>query len=143
MQNDELRRVQEVLHTERGAIYVIGEVCRRLYHAPRVARGADSTAFAGEGYQVVVPTIVTAGAGTDAATAGRAVAGALWPVGWCEWGLPCDCAVAVCMVQRPDGRGIRHTTVYPFSYLTPTHAEQTDSKKPEPPRDRKRAANPS
>ena len=34
-----------------------------LSHAPGVARGADATAFAGEGDQIVVPAGVTPGAG--------------------------------------------------------------------------------
>jgi len=34
-----------------------------LGHAPRVARGADATAFAGEGDQEVVPAVVTPDAG--------------------------------------------------------------------------------
>ena len=34
---------------------------------------------------------------------GLAAAAALQPAWWCDWGLPCDCAVAVCMVQRLDG----------------------------------------
>jgi hypothetical protein len=33
-------------------------VCRRLHHAPGVARGAHATALAGEGHKVVVSTIV-------------------------------------------------------------------------------------
>ena len=41
---------------------VVGEVCRRLCHAPHVARGADATAFAGEGQQKVVPADVAPGA---------------------------------------------------------------------------------
>ena len=50
---------------------VVGEVCRRLHHAPRVARVAHATAFAGEDHDVVVATITTAGTrkavGEDAA----------------------------------------------------------------------------
>lgn len=42
---------------------VVRQVCRRLYHAPCVARGEHAPAFAGEGDEVVAPTIVTAGAG--------------------------------------------------------------------------------
>jgi hypothetical protein len=42
---------------------VITQVRGSLYHAPRVARGADPTAFAGEGHEVVVPAVTTAGAG--------------------------------------------------------------------------------
>jgi len=38
---------------------MIAEVCRRLHHAPGIARGADATAFAGIGDEVVVSTIVT------------------------------------------------------------------------------------
>jgi hypothetical protein len=36
---------------------------RCLHHAPGVARGADATAFAGIGHEVVVPAIVTPGSG--------------------------------------------------------------------------------
>ena len=36
---------------------------------------------------------------------------------WCECGLGCDWAIDVCMVQRLDGRGIRHTTVHLYSLL--------------------------
>ena len=42
---------------------MIRKVCRRLCHAPGVARGADSPALAGEGYEVVVPAVGAAGAG--------------------------------------------------------------------------------
>jgi hypothetical protein len=42
---------------------MVGEVCRRLGHAPRVARGADAPAFAGEGDQEVVSAVVAAGTG--------------------------------------------------------------------------------
>ena len=41
----------------------ISKMCRRLHHPPRGARGADSPAFAGEGYKVVVPTVAAASAG--------------------------------------------------------------------------------
>jgi hypothetical protein len=34
-----------------------------LYHAPGIARRADSTALAGEGHKVVVPAVTTAGTG--------------------------------------------------------------------------------
>ncbi len=34
-----------------------------LHHAPGGARGADSPAFAGEGYKVVVPTVAATSAG--------------------------------------------------------------------------------
>ena len=40
---------------------VIRQVRRRLHHAPGVARGADATAFAGEGDEVVVAAIVAPG----------------------------------------------------------------------------------
>lgn len=40
---------------------MVGKVRRRLGHAPRGARGADTPALAGEGHKVVVPAIVTAG----------------------------------------------------------------------------------
>ena len=38
---------------------MIAEVRRRLHHAPGVARGADATAFAGTGNEVVVSTVIT------------------------------------------------------------------------------------
>ncbi len=37
---------------------MVAQVCRRLHHTPRVARGAHSTALAGKGHEVVVPAIV-------------------------------------------------------------------------------------
>jgi hypothetical protein len=40
-------------------------VCRRLCHAPRVVRGAEAPALAGEGHQKVMPVIVAAGAGKE------------------------------------------------------------------------------
>ncbi len=42
---------------------VVGEVCRCLGHAPRVAGGAHASALAGEGHQEVVPAVTTAGTG--------------------------------------------------------------------------------
>ena len=42
---------------------MVSEVCRRLHHAPGVARGADTPAFAGKGHEVVVPAVSAAGAG--------------------------------------------------------------------------------
>ena len=42
---------------------MIGQVRRRLHHAPRVARGADTPAFAGEDHKVVVRAVSAAGAG--------------------------------------------------------------------------------
>ena len=42
---------------------VICEVRRRLHHAPGVARGADTPAFAGEGHKVVVRAVSAAGTG--------------------------------------------------------------------------------
>ena len=42
---------------------MVGEVRRRLHHAPRVARGADTPAFAGIGHKVVVPAVITPGPG--------------------------------------------------------------------------------
>ena len=38
---------------------MICQVRRRLHHAPRVARGADTAAIAGIGHKIVVPTVVT------------------------------------------------------------------------------------
>ena len=38
---------------------MIRQVCRRRHHAPDVARGANATAFAGIGDEVVMTTIVT------------------------------------------------------------------------------------
>jgi hypothetical protein len=42
---------------------MIAQVRRRLHHAPCVARGADTPAFAREGDQVVMPAGITAGTG--------------------------------------------------------------------------------
>ena len=42
---------------------VIGEVRRRLLHAPGIARGVDTTALAGERHKVIVATIIATGAG--------------------------------------------------------------------------------
>ena len=42
---------------------MVRQVCRRLHHAPRVARGTHAPAVAGKGYEVVVPAIAKAGAG--------------------------------------------------------------------------------
>ena len=42
---------------------MIAEVRRSLHHAPGIARGADTPAFAGIGHKVVVPAIVTPGSG--------------------------------------------------------------------------------
>ena len=41
---------------------MVRQVCGRLCHAPRVARGADTTALAGIGHKVVVPAVITPGA---------------------------------------------------------------------------------
>jgi len=49
-------------HRQAGE-YVIVQVRCCLHHAPGGARGADSPAFAGEGYKVVVPTVAAASAG--------------------------------------------------------------------------------
>ncbi len=38
---------------------MVAEVRRRLHHAPGVARGADTPAFAGIGHKVVVPAVIT------------------------------------------------------------------------------------
>ena len=35
----------------------------RLHHAPRVARGAETTAFAGMGDEEVMPAVITGGLG--------------------------------------------------------------------------------
>lgn len=42
---------------------MIAEVRRRLHHAPGVARGADATAFAGIGHEVVMPAVNAPGPG--------------------------------------------------------------------------------
>ena len=42
---------------------VVRQVRRCLHHAPCVARGADTTAFAGIGHEVVVPAVITPGPG--------------------------------------------------------------------------------
>ena len=55
-------RQHPLAHRQAGE-YVVAQVCRRLHHPPRGARGADSPAFAGEGYKVVVPTVAAASAG--------------------------------------------------------------------------------
>ena len=50
---------------------MIGQMHRRLHHAPRVARGAHASTFAGKGHEVVVRAVSAAGAdkavGKDAA----------------------------------------------------------------------------
>jgi hypothetical protein len=55
-------RQHPLAHRQAGK-NMIRQVCRRLYHAPGVARGAHATAFAGEGHEVVVATIIATGAG--------------------------------------------------------------------------------
>ena len=42
---------------------MVYEVRRRLHHAPGIARGAHTPAFAGKGHEVVVPAIITTSAG--------------------------------------------------------------------------------
>ena len=42
---------------------LVRQVRRRLHHAPRVGRGANATAFAGKGDEVVVSAIAATGAG--------------------------------------------------------------------------------
>ena len=42
---------------------MICQVRRRLHHAPGVARGADATAFAGIGHEVVVAAVIAPGPG--------------------------------------------------------------------------------
>ena len=42
---------------------VIRQVRGRLHHAPGIARGADTPAFAGIGHKVVVPAVITPGPG--------------------------------------------------------------------------------
>ncbi len=42
---------------------VISPVGRRLHHASGVALGIDARPFAGEGHEVVLPTVTTASAG--------------------------------------------------------------------------------
>jgi metallophosphoesterase superfamily enzyme len=49
-------------HRQAGEDVVVQVRCC-LHHAPGGARGADSPAFAGEGYKVVVPTVAAASAG--------------------------------------------------------------------------------
>ena len=58
-----LRNRQHPLAHRQARENVIGEVCRRLHHAPCVARGADTTAFAGIGNEVVMPAVITPGPG--------------------------------------------------------------------------------
>ena len=55
-------RQHPLAHRQAGE-YVVVQVRCCLHHAPRGARGADSPAFAGEGYKVVVPTVAAASAG--------------------------------------------------------------------------------
>ena len=55
-------RQHPLAHRQAGE-YVIVQVRCCLHHAPGGARGADSPAFAGEGYKVVVPTVAAASAG--------------------------------------------------------------------------------
>jgi hypothetical protein len=47
----------------RGKRPLVGGTTGMFHHAPGGARGADSPAFAGEGYKVVVPTVAAASAG--------------------------------------------------------------------------------
>ena len=47
---------------------MIAEVCRRLHHARRVARGANASALAGIGHKVVVLAVITPGPGKAAYT---------------------------------------------------------------------------
>ncbi len=58
-----LRDRQHPLADGQAGKDVVGQVRRCLGHAPGVARGAHAPAFAGKGYEDVVPTVVTAGAG--------------------------------------------------------------------------------
>jgi hypothetical protein len=46
---------------------VVRQVCRRLHHAPGIARRAHAQSFAGIGHEVVVPAVITPGPGKDAA----------------------------------------------------------------------------
>lgn len=51
---------QPLAHRQAGED-VVGEVRRLLHHAPCVSRGADATAFAGIGHEVVVAAVITPG----------------------------------------------------------------------------------
>ena len=54
-----LRHREHPLAHRQAGEHMIAEVRRRLLHAPGVARGADTPAFAGIGHKVVVPAVVT------------------------------------------------------------------------------------
>ena len=56
---------QHSLAHRRTGENTIAEVCRRLHHAPRVARGAHAPAFAGIGHEVVVSAVITPSAGKE------------------------------------------------------------------------------
>ena len=55
-------REHPLAHRQAGK-NMIAEVRRRLHHAMRVARGADTSACAGEGHEVVVSAVVAPGPG--------------------------------------------------------------------------------
>ena len=54
-----LRDRQHPLAHRQAGKDVVRQVCRRLHHAPRVARGAHAPAFAEIGYEVVVPAVIS------------------------------------------------------------------------------------
>ncbi len=58
-----LRHRQHPLAHRQAGKNMIAEVCRRLHHAPGVARGADAAALAGIGHKVVVPAVIAPGPG--------------------------------------------------------------------------------
>ncbi|MCY1166398.1 hypothetical protein D9M73_63310 [compost metagenome] len=76
-------RQHPLAHAQAGED-VVCQVRRRLGHASGVARGAHTTAFAGEGHQKVMPAVVAAGAckavGEDAAF--EVFAKGLLHIGW-------------------------------------------------------------
>ena len=57
-------RQHPLAHRQMGK-YVVAQMGGGLGHAPGVARWADTAAFAGEGHQVVMPAVITAGASED------------------------------------------------------------------------------
>ena len=84
---------------------MIGQMHRRLHHAPRVARGAHASTFAGKGHEVVVRAVSAAGAdkavGKDAAFEVFAKRLAHIGLGGAQGALPIELA---CTGQVKPGR---------------------------------------
>ena len=74
---------------------MIRQVRGRLHHAPGIARGADATAFAGIGDEIVVSTIVTPGAGK---AVGKDAAFEVFAKGLADVGFVCE--LRQCATQR-------------------------------------------